>query len=365
VMVDATTPLLWCLAAVSACLGLLVTTVSSPHQAVPSSPLIPWWQGKTAAHGLLCCGRLLGATFRLSSRAEVAARYGLADDAQATSAYPVDDCLTVAIHGYAHTVAYHTSLHVNPTFYSLALNQLSGGASTPLNANAMQVTILQVLPPELFVDPYEVEQTAAHGLDCILPPSTASARRPSPACRATVLGLTLWNMTQRPGKQGSRPTYHTFDIPFHTKYPAPSHGSAACSSDVFAWHAGPSYRVRWPPPLLLIRYPQHVADDSSLGVAEEGRLIDSPDSDASDPAPSEALGGDAAPAGRSRHEHGKARQQPPASSAQPWSIMHVSLAVEEAIMVPAGCMLHARVVGGITLLMAVVCSSVLVAAALC
>ncbi|KAG2452542.1 hypothetical protein HYH02_002780 [Chlamydomonas schloesseri] len=364
-MPDTTAPLLWLLAAASACLGVLISNAPSQHQAAPTYFALPYWQS-------------------------IAEQYGLQENRHATPSYLAEDCLSVAVRGEGAHQRISYELTCSPRL-------LLATAAAPNPGG--QVTILQALPAELFVDPYELDQlrqvlTGAIHVSLFGP---LDLEQPAPACRPTVLGITLNNVSSTAVKRARRSVYARTELPFHTKYPAPvGEGAPGCSADLFHYTPGPTQTVRWPAPQLLLRHAavadapsskeqpagtpdgQPTAEPGSGSAGESSCQADADGAnDAQDRGSCQAAGGEAAAAeeasaegkqgssgeaGASGASAGSA--EGPRMGAGSWSVMPVSLLTPPSVVLPAGCTLHAQAVSAITLLVALVCSAAIVSAAL-
>ncbi|KAG2501490.1 hypothetical protein HYH03_001267 [Edaphochlamys debaryana] len=339
-MPDTTAPLLWLLAAVSACVGLIVSNHPTPNAGLPGFYSLPWWQ-------------------------DISAHYDLVDVEQGTPAFPAADCITVTLQGEGAHRRVRYELTCAPSLL------FAGGAG--------KAAVLQLLPSELFVDPYELEQ---------------SGQVLSGTVRASLFGpLDLEHSAPAKGhskggkisKAGaSRSVYAAAEVPFHTKYPSPVHGGRGCSASVLSFSLGPYVSVPWPAPLLLLRTGAAAGGAASTG--EAGRAPSDPPSVEPPSAleyPSPAAVASVASSGR---EQGAAAGSPSAAAAaqqgkgsaasapggpavpgprQQWAVQAVTLRQPPSLALPAGCSLHAGWVGAVTLLAAVLASGAVVAAALC
>ncbi|GLC43835.1 hypothetical protein PLESTB_000913500 [Pleodorina starrii] len=285
--------------------------------------------------------------------ADIAARYWLPDGSLVSPAFPADDCLRILVtgEGFHQRVSYELTCSPDLLLAGRNLPQQHG-----------EITILQQLPSELFVDPYELEQLEAVRAGFVEWElfGHVELEQPAPACHPTVLGVTLRNVTKRRQRRGSRPLYHAVDIPFHAKYPAPATGGRGCASgSILQISSGPYHSVVWPSPLLLLRTGPHRPTTS----ADEQEPLDAIGRLAAEPKelPLAAAAPDANAQQQQQQQQQQESQGP--GDAQ-WSLMRVREPLPDVVAVPTGCMRHVGWVSLVTLVSALLCSGAVVAAAL-
>ncbi|KAG2445979.1 hypothetical protein HXX76_000582 [Chlamydomonas incerta] len=165
-------------------------------------------------------------------------------------------------------------------------------------------------------------------------------------------------------------------------------GAPGCSAELFQLAPGPSQTVRWPAPQLLLRYAAAAGTASSeeQRAAHECKSAAAPGPGVDVGGPADAAEGQDAACGRAagseagagpgtsaEGKQGSVEAGASEASAGPdgapiqeglWSVMPVSLPRPPAVVLPAGCTLHAQVVSAITLLVALACSAAIISAAL-
>ncbi|EFJ50721.1 hypothetical protein VOLCADRAFT_103795 [Volvox carteri f. nagariensis] len=340
-------PLQWLAAVALACFGLLVSNAPTPQQVLPTHVSMPWWQ-------------------------DIVGRYRLVEGLQVPPPSSGVDCIETLVTG--------EGFHRRIFFELICLPAVLFGFSN-LPQQGGEITILQTIPPEFFVDPYELEHLNAvrkEALDWEIF-GHADLEQPAPVCQPTVLALTLRNLGDRPQRQSSRPSYLSVDVPFHVKYSTPVSVSPECTSGpgfLRQFRVGPSTTVTWPAPTLLLRTESHRVTPDHEMVEQEVKGGDrgSATSPGRETTPG-SLGfvAMANPPDAQFAQVGIQRNLPlgpqePAHrspDAPPqWALVGLRVQMPDMITVPTGCMLHAGWVSFITLISVLLCSGAVIAAAL-
>jgi len=171
---------------------------------------------------------------------QLAAHYGLPSAPSAASAS------WAALARVSRTLAgggFHRTLEYDvvglPAAAAAAVAAAAGGG-------ACRVLLAQPLPPDLYADPYQLEELKRHngGFEFELF-GPLDLEQPAPACAPTLLALALNASALGAGSWRTRLT-----VPLHAKYPAPRSRSADEAAGAAAEDAGYSL-VAVPPPWLL------------------------------------------------------------------------------------------------------------------
>jgi len=167
---------------------------------------------------------------------QLAAHYGLPSAPSAASAS------WAALARVSRTLAgggFHRTLE-----YDVA--GLPAAAAAAVGGGACRVLLAQPLPPDLYADPYQLQELKRHsgGFEFELF-GPLDLEQPAPACAPTLLALALNASAPGAGSWRARLT-----VPLHAKYPAPRSRSADDAAGAPADDAGYSL-VAVPPPWLL------------------------------------------------------------------------------------------------------------------